>query len=98
MKNARLRNGLDKVPAAVTDDSSIGIAARSGIEFVAAIAVSVGLGLLIDRWLHSSPAALLILLVLGFAAGLLNVYRAMKDTPDPPPGLGGKTEDDDQDE
>ncbi len=51
---------------------------RSGIEFVAALVVAVGIGVLIDRWLHSSPAALLILLVLGFGAGLLNVYRAMK--------------------
>ncbi len=81
VKDARERNGLDKVPPASAGDRSIGLAARSGIEFVAAIAVAAGLGVLIDRWLHSSPAALLILLVLGFAAGLLNVYRAMNNEP-----------------
>ena len=56
----------------------MGLAARSGIEFVAAIAVAAVLGIAIDKALGSSPAALLIMILLGFAAGLLNIYRATK--------------------
>ena len=55
----------------------MGIGARSGIEFVAAIVVSAGIGFMLDRWLHTSPLALLVMLGLGFAAGLLNIYRAL---------------------
>jgi ATP synthase protein I len=59
-------------------DDSMGLAARSGVEFVAAIGVAVLLGVGIDKVLGSSPAGLLVMIVLGFAAGLLNIYRATK--------------------
>lgn len=41
-----------------------------GIEFVGAVLVCAVIGVLLDRWLHSSPIALIVLLILGFAAGL----------------------------
>ncbi len=43
---------------------------------VAGVLVGAGLGLLLDRWLGTSPWGLLVLLLLGFAAGVLNVMRA----------------------
>jgi ATP synthase protein I len=74
---ARAQQRLDTPAPASQPDAAMGIGARSGIEFVAAIVVSTGIGFMLDRWLHTSPLLLLVLLGLGFAAGLLNVYRAM---------------------
>lgn len=53
-------------------------------EFVAAIVAGLGIGYLIDRVLGTLPAFLIVFLVLGMAAGFLNIYRAAA-----PPGGGG---------
>ncbi len=49
---------------------------RLSSELVAGVAVGGGLGWLIDRWFGISPWGLLIFLLLGFAAGVLNVMRS----------------------
>jgi len=59
--------------------TAFGFAFRVGIELVAALAVGVGIGWLLDRWLGTLPLFLLIFFFLGAAAGLLNVYRAAKE-------------------
>jgi ATP synthase protein I len=51
-------------------------AIRLGGEFVAGVLVGAGLGWLIDFWLGTSPWGLVVFLLLGFAAGVLNVLRA----------------------
>jgi|SRR5271165_3723648 len=53
---------------------------RIGIELVAAVVVSVGLGWAIDHWLGTKPWAILGMFFLGIAAGMLNVYRAVTGT------------------
>ena len=60
---------------------------RIGTEFVAAIMVGAGIGYLIDLGLGTSPWGLLILFGLGFAAGILNVIRAVAEmnAASPPP-------------
>jgi ATP synthase protein I len=78
---AKARQKLAEPAVSGQPDAALGIGARSGIEFVAAIVVSAGIGFLLDRWLHTTPLLLLVLLALGFAAGLLNVYRAMNGMP-----------------
>jgi ATP synthase protein I len=50
---------------------------RIGIELVAAVLVSGGLGWAVDRWLGTRPWVMLAMLFLGIAAGMLNVYRAV---------------------
>lgn len=55
----------------------LGFAVRIGVDIVAALVVGVGIGLLLDRWLGTTPWMLLLFFVLGSAAGLLNVYRVM---------------------
>lgn len=48
---------------------------RLSSELVAGVVVGAGLGLLIDRELGTAPWGLIVLLLLGFAAGVLNVVR-----------------------
>jgi ATP synthase protein I len=49
---------------------------RLSSELVAGVVVGAGLGWLTDRWLGTSPWGLTIFLLLGFAAGVLNVMRS----------------------
>ena len=57
--------------------SLAGIAARAGVELVAGVAVGAGVGYGLDLWLNSSPWMLIVCFVLGAAAGMMNVYRAV---------------------
>ncbi|MBE0531655.1 MAG: AtpZ/AtpI family protein [Rhodospirillales bacterium] len=59
-----------------TPMSGFGVAFRIGVELVAALVVGVGAGLLLDRWLGTTPWFLIVFFFLGAAAGVLNVYRA----------------------
>jgi len=53
----------------------LSIAARIGVELVAALIVGGGLGYLADSYFDSGPTGILIGVFLGMSAGLLNVYR-----------------------
>lgn len=55
----------------------LGFALRIGVELVAALVVGVGIGLLLDYWLGTSPWMMVVFFFLGNAAGFLNVYRAV---------------------
>jgi len=56
--------------------AGIGQALRLSSEFIAGVAVGAGLGWLIDNVAGTSPWGLIVFLLLGFAAGVLNVLRA----------------------
>jgi ATP synthase protein I len=56
--------------------SRYGAAFRLASEFVAAVLVGAGLGWLLDRLAGTSPFGLIVLLLLGFGAGILNMARA----------------------
>jgi ATP synthase protein I len=49
---------------------------RLSTEFVAGILVGAAIGWLIDRFAGTSPWGMIVFLLLGFAAGVLNVVRA----------------------
>jgi ATP synthase protein I len=53
-----------------------GQALKLSSEFIAGIAVGVGLGWVIDRFAGTSPWGLIVFLLLGFGAGVLNVLRS----------------------
>jgi ATP synthase protein I len=61
---------------ATADASAYARGFRMSTELVAGVIVGAGLGWLIDRWLGISPWGLIVFLLLGFAAGVLNVMRA----------------------
>ena len=46
-------------------------------EFIAGVLVGVGLGWFCDQWLGTGPFGLIVFLLLGFAAGVLNVLRSV---------------------
>lgn len=46
-----------------------------GFSFVLAVGLGVWFGLLLDRWLGTSPWFFLLFFVFGLVAGVLNVYR-----------------------
>jgi ATP synthase protein I len=61
---------------AASEVSAIARGFRLSTELVAGVLVGAGLGWLIDRWLGISPWGMIVFLLLGFAAGVLNVMRA----------------------
>ncbi|MGE3307653.1 MAG: AtpZ/AtpI family protein [Rhizobiaceae bacterium] len=65
--------------------SGYGQALKISSEFIAGIAVGAGLGWLIDRVVGTSPWGLIVFLLLGFCAGVLNVLRSMGKIAEPGP-------------
>jgi len=63
-------------PRQTADASAFARGFRLSTELVAGVLVGAGLGWLLDRWLGISPWGLIVFLLLGFAAGVLNVMRA----------------------
>lgn len=53
-----------------------GQALKLSSEFIAGVAVGAGLGWFIDRLAGTSPGGLIVFLLLGFVAGVLNVMRS----------------------
>ena len=53
-----------------------GQAFKLSSEFIAGIAVGLGVGWLVDRVAGTSPWGLIVFLLLGFGAGILNVLRS----------------------
>ena len=54
---------------------ALGLAFRVSVEIVSAVAIGVVIGWLLDGWLETTPWLMVVFIVLGFAAGILNVYR-----------------------
>ena len=56
----------------------LGALSAVGLSFVIAIVLGAGAGVWIDRTFGTAPWGLFIFFILGFLAGVLNVYRATK--------------------
>jgi ATP synthase protein I len=69
---------VDNSPGAssAADASAMARGFRLSTELVAGVLAGAALGWLLDRWLGISPWGLIVFLLLGFAAGVLNVMRA----------------------
>ena len=57
--------------------SLVGLAMRAGVELFAGVAVGAGVGYGLDLWLDSGPWLMIVCFIVGAAAGMLNVYRAI---------------------
>ena len=63
-------------PRPGADMSAMARGLRLSSELVAGVLVGGGIGWLLDKWLGISPWGLILFLLLGFTAGVLNVMRA----------------------
>ena len=72
---------------------------RLGSEFIAAILVGTGIGYLLDTWLKTGPWLMLVMLMVGFAAGVLNVVRSANEMNKaaPPPTAAMRVPDEEDD-
>ena len=64
--------------------SGYGLAVKVSSEFIAGIAVGAILGFGFDRFFETSPWGLIVFLMLGFGAGVLNVLRSLGMVAKPP--------------
>lgn len=70
-------------PRQTMDASALARGFRLSTELVAGVLVGAVIGWLLDKWLGISPWGLIVFLLLGFAAGVLNVMRAAGVVRDP---------------
>lgn len=66
----------DTGQSAGSDPSALARGIRLSAEFVAGVLIGTAIGWLIDRFAGTRPWGMIVFLLLGFAAGLLNVMRA----------------------
>ena len=59
-----------------SDPSALARGFRLSTELVAGVLVGAFIGWALDRWLGISPWGMIVFLLLGFAAGVVNVIRA----------------------
>ncbi|ALK10446.1 AtpZ/AtpI family protein [Blastochloris viridis] len=72
------------------DSGIYGRATRLSSEFVGGILVGGGLGWLTDYFLGTSPLGMIVFVLLGFAAGVVNVIRGAGTQGGPGPGSPGR--------
>jgi len=85
LKAARGKQGLDTAGQPVAakpgkdaggvDGNPLGLGLRVGVELVAAMVVAVAIGYGLDRLFHTLPILTGVFVLLGGAAGILNVWR-----------------------
>ena len=71
----------------VADASGYARGFRLSSELVAGVLVGAGIGWALDRMLGISPWGLIVFLLLGFAAGVVNVMRTAGVAPEHDPGF-----------
>lgn len=84
--------------------TGVGKSYRMASEFIAAIIVATVLGLALDALFGTRPIFMVVLMILGFAAGVLNIIRAAAEInaaapkPDPDKLVPVDYDDDDDDD
>jgi ATP synthase protein I len=64
-----------------------GVGFKIAAELVASVLVGAGLGYFLDQWLGTKPLFLVLMVLLGFGAALMNIFRIVKGL-DQAVGLG----------
>jgi ATP synthase protein I len=78
LKAARERTGTDGTKELASEGSSFGYGLRLSVELLAGLLVGLGIGYAIDGWLGTRPWLMLVFMILGLAAGILNVMRVSR--------------------
>jgi ATP synthase protein I len=55
--------------------SGMGVGVKVGVDLVVGVGVGAAIGWSLDWWLETKPILLVIFLIFGFIAGLMNVIR-----------------------
>ncbi|MBT3792427.1 MAG: AtpZ/AtpI family protein [Rhodospirillales bacterium] len=69
----------DDGPSGRVNFGGAAVVLRTGIELAGTMVVGVGIGWSLDRWLETTPWFLVLFFFMGGAAGVLNVYRAVRN-------------------
>lgn len=77
VKKARLRQQPDQVGTG--RGSAIGLAYRLSVELVVGVLVGAFIGWWMDKWFSTAPLFLLVMLVLGMVAGVVNMMRTSRE-------------------
>lgn len=76
LQEARRQRGTND--QAESSQSKLGIAFRLVTELLAGVIVGGGIGWALDRFFGTSPFLLIVMFLLGVAAGMVNVVRAAR--------------------
>ena len=93
LRKVRAGRRVEKAPSAsdrTSTSAGLAFAFRLGSEFVAGVLVGAGLGWGIDHAFGTSPWAMIVFLLLGFGASILNMMRAAGETGRGGPSRGGR--------
>jgi F0F1-type ATP synthase assembly protein I len=70
------RDGNDAPPAS-SPNWALGL--DLGVRLGLSVVIGLGLGILVDNWLHTSPLFTLIGMVLGIGAAMVTIWRVARD-------------------
>ena len=78
-KKIELTKNKNKINLSKNNNNNIlGLALRISTELVAAVFVATFIGYYLDKWLGTKPIFIIILFMVGIAAGIFNVVRSAK--------------------
>ncbi len=100
LAEVKARGAPPPQPEPKARNEALGFAMRLGVELVAGVAVGGFIGWALDRWLGTAPFLMVVFLLLGAAAGIVNVIRAATAMQAKAPPAGSdlpKDVDDDED-
>ncbi len=85
LQAARTRQGLDLGPPppdqAASDATAMAVVFRVGVELVSALLVGLAIGWTLDHFLKTKPLFLILFVLLGGVAGILDVWRLVGAAP-----------------
>ncbi|WP_417694997.1 AtpZ/AtpI family protein [Roseibium sp.] len=88
LDDRRVADEKEALARSKSDTKGYAQAMKISSEFIAGIVVGGGIGWVLDRWLDTGPFGLIVFLLLGFAAGVLNVLRSAGYVAEPERKIG----------